>query len=49
MLTDGLTDRKGSGAAPESVEVADVAQLLLAAVKRRGNGVPPTGGPRGNA
>jgi Fe-S oxidoreductase len=41
MLTDGLTDRKNTGAAAESVEVADVAQLLLTAVKR-GNGVPPS-------
>jgi Fe-S oxidoreductase len=39
MLTDGLTDRKNTGQAAESVEVADVAQLLLTAVKR-GNGVP---------
>jgi Fe-S oxidoreductase len=36
MLTDGLTDRKGTGAAAESVEIADVAQLLLSAVKRPG-------------
>jgi len=42
MLTDGLTDRKNTGAADESVEVADVAQLLLAAVKRGGNGAPPS-------
>jgi len=41
MLTDGLTDRKNTGAAAESVEVADVAQLLLTAVKRD-NGVPPS-------
>ena len=34
MLTDGLTDRKNSGQASESVEIADVAQLLLTAVKR---------------
>jgi Fe-S oxidoreductase len=34
MLTDGLTDRKSSGVASDDVEVADVAQLLLAAVKR---------------
>ena len=31
---DGLTDRQNEGAAPESMEVADVAQLLLTAVKR---------------
>ncbi|MGH3995823.1 MAG: (Fe-S)-binding protein, partial [Pseudonocardiaceae bacterium] len=29
MLTDGLTDRKNTGDAAESIEVADVAQLLL--------------------
>jgi Fe-S oxidoreductase len=34
MITDGLTDRQTEGAAPESMEVADVAQLLLTAVKR---------------
>ena len=34
MITDGLTDRQSEGAAPESMEVADVAQLLLTAVKR---------------
>ncbi|HEY0636393.1 MAG TPA: (Fe-S)-binding protein [Pseudonocardiaceae bacterium] len=34
MLTDGLTDRKNSGAAAESVQIADVSQLLLTAVKR---------------
>jgi Fe-S oxidoreductase len=42
MLTDGLTDRKGSDQAAESVEIADVAQLLLTAVKRGGNGAPPS-------
>jgi Fe-S oxidoreductase len=34
MITDGLTDRQTEGLAPESMEVADVAQLLLTAVKR---------------
>jgi len=39
MLTDGLTDRQNSAAAgAESTQIADVAQLLLAAVKRDGNG-----------
>ena len=45
MLTDGLTDRKNTGDAPESIEIADVAQLLLTAVKRSptgGVGVPPS-------
>ena len=34
MMTDGVTDRQNSGAASESLEVLDVAQLLLTAVKR---------------
>jgi Fe-S oxidoreductase len=34
MLSDGLTARKSEQAASEHVEVVDVAQLLLAAVKR---------------
>jgi Fe-S oxidoreductase len=34
MLTDGLTTLQAGGEAPENVQVADVAQLLLAAVKR---------------
>jgi len=34
MLSDGLTARKSEQAAAEHVEVVDVAQLLLAAVKR---------------
>jgi len=34
MMTDGVTDRQNSGAASENLEVVDVAQLLLAAVKR---------------
>ena len=34
MLSDGLTKRKSEGAAREEVEVLDVAQMLLAAVKR---------------
>ncbi|MGL5811282.1 MAG: heterodisulfide reductase-related iron-sulfur binding cluster [Nocardioides sp.] len=33
MLSDGLTAAQASGEAPESVEVLDVAQLLLASVK----------------
>jgi Fe-S oxidoreductase len=39
MLTDGLTDRQNAGApGAESVQIADVAQLLLTAVKRTANG-----------
>jgi hypothetical protein len=34
MLSDGLTARKSEQAAGEHVEVVDVAQLLLAAVRR---------------
>jgi Fe-S oxidoreductase len=34
MLSDGLTARKSEGLAAEPVEVVDVAQLLLNAVKR---------------
>lgn len=34
MLDDGLTAKKAAGLAPETTEVLDVAQLLLAAVKR---------------
>ncbi|MFB9428588.1 heterodisulfide reductase-related iron-sulfur binding cluster, partial [Streptoalloteichus tenebrarius] len=38
MMTDGLTARQNEKAAPESVEVLDVAQLLLTAVKRGQDG-----------
>jgi Fe-S oxidoreductase len=38
MLTDGLTAREAQGAAGKTSEVIDVAQLLLASVKR---GDPP--------
>ena len=34
MLSDGLTAKQADGSARDSVEVADVAQLLLASVKR---------------
>jgi Fe-S oxidoreductase len=34
MLADGLTTLQAGGEAPENVQVTDVAQLLLAAVKR---------------
>ncbi len=36
MLTDGLTTREAEGAAGNTTEVLDVAQLLLAGVKRGG-------------
>ncbi|MGW4394389.1 (Fe-S)-binding protein [Amycolatopsis nivea] len=35
MLTDGVTSRQSDGMASEKVEVVDVAQLLLTAVKRK--------------
>ena len=35
MLTDGLTARQADGTASEEVEVVDVAQMLLASVKRK--------------
>jgi len=35
MLTDGVTARQSDGLASEKVEVVDVAQLLLTAVKRK--------------
>ncbi|HEY9291563.1 MAG TPA: (Fe-S)-binding protein [Microlunatus sp.] len=41
MLSDGLTARQSEGQAPESVEVLDVAQLLLESV-RRGSVDQPT-------
>jgi Fe-S oxidoreductase len=34
MLSDGLTTKQADGAAPESAEVLDVAQLLLESVRR---------------
>lgn len=42
MLSDGLTKRKSEGAAREEVEVLDVAQMLLAAVKRAEPVAEPT-------
>ena len=47
MLNDGLTARQADGQASEKVEIVDVAQLLLTAVKRKPE-VPhavPTGAP----
>ncbi|KAA5830702.1 Fe-S oxidoreductase, partial [Saccharopolyspora hirsuta] len=40
MLSDGLTARQSEKVASESVEVVDVAQLLLTAVKRGENENP---------
>lgn len=34
MLSDALTSQQAAGSAPESVEVVDVAQMLLVAVRR---------------
>jgi hypothetical protein len=34
MLSDGLTAQQADGQAPASVEVLDVAQLLLESVRR---------------
>jgi Fe-S oxidoreductase len=42
MLTDGLTTREAEDTAGHTAEVLDVAQLLLASVKR-GKPTPPTG------
>ncbi|MEV0676821.1 (Fe-S)-binding protein [Actinosynnema sp. NPDC050436] len=44
MLTDGVTARQNEGQAGAHVEVVDVAQLLLTAV-RRGQGTPATAEP----
>ncbi|GAB2978178.1 (Fe-S)-binding protein [Amycolatopsis acidiphila] len=45
MLTDGVTARQNDGLAGEKVEVVDVSQLLLEAVKRRPQPVPVAGAP----
>jgi Fe-S oxidoreductase len=42
MLTDGVTQRQNEGVAKESLQVLDVAQLLLTSVKR---GEQPAAGP----
>jgi hypothetical protein len=42
MLNDGLTQRKSDGLAKESIEVVDVSQLLLTAVKRGQPAPAPT-------
>lgn len=41
MLSDGLTAQQAAGKAREEVEVLDVAQMLLASVKRGQNGTAP--------
>jgi hypothetical protein len=38
MLSDGLAAKQAGGEAREEVEVVDVAQMLLAAVRRRDDG-----------
>ncbi|MGI6873910.1 (Fe-S)-binding protein [Amycolatopsis sp. 3B14] len=43
MLTDGVTARQNDGKASEKVEVVDVSQLLLSAVKRRPQPAPALG------
>ena len=43
MLSDGLTSMQADGSAREEVEVLDVAQLLLASVKRDAPAPAPTG------
>ncbi len=40
MLSDGLTAQQHAGEASEDVEVLDVAQLLLASVRRGGSDAP---------
>ena len=42
MMSDGLTTLQAGGAARDEVEVLDVAQLLLASVRRGGDGPPPS-------
>jgi Fe-S oxidoreductase len=43
MLSDGLTAQQADGQASESIEVLDVAQLLLESVRRDPDGARPTG------
>lgn len=43
MLTDGVTARQNDGQANEKVEVVDVSQLLLSAVKRASKPAPGVG------
>jgi Fe-S oxidoreductase len=48
MLSDGLTSKQADGSAREEVEVLDVAQLLLASVKRGETPAPVGGGGGGD-
>ena len=41
MISDGLTGKQADGSAREGVEVVDVAQMLLAAVRRGDGGAEP--------
>lgn len=43
MLSDGLTQKQSEAGAHEKVEVGDVAQMLLAAVRRADGPTPPSG------
>jgi Fe-S oxidoreductase len=45
MLGDAVNAKKASGEAKESLEVIDVSQLLIRAVKLREGAAPATGGP----
>jgi Fe-S oxidoreductase len=42
MMSDGLTTLQAGGAARDDVEVVDVAQLLLASIRRGGDGPAPS-------
>ncbi|SHH09380.1 hypothetical protein SAMN05444320_1221 [Streptoalloteichus hindustanus] len=44
MMTDGLTTRQNERVAPGHVEILDVAQVLLRAVRRSGDGRVPASG-----
>jgi Fe-S oxidoreductase len=44
MLSDGLTAQQAAGSAPEEVEVLDVAEMLLASVRRGVDGPAPAHG-----
>jgi hypothetical protein len=45
MLGDAVNAQKAAGEAKESLEVIDVSQLLIRAVKLREGAAPATGGP----
>ena len=46
MLSDGLSAAQSDGTAREDVQVVDVAQMLLAAVRLETPGAPATAGRR---